>query len=374
MRDNYQIEKSLVYHRMHPGVSARQHFQTLQAKLARELEGKKRIYLDTKYWVLLRDALLNRPKAPIHAEILSSLRRLVSDGVAICPISDAAYIEVMQQTDVETRLATAQLMDELSCGIAIVTESTRLRLELLNFVHSPATDASAFYSKLWVKTGFVLGERLPYVKQFDFETNQILHKSLIDTLWDQSVADFAQQNCDRNLTSIQDSADRINLKMDAYADEIRSFKKSVDSELSGYVHLFNYELAKAALTQKGHPNAPDEIVKEFQEAIQTCLSNLARLKPDLLAKRVPTLFILAMCHGAIRWDKQRKLDRNWLIDLHHACAGVAYHDVMLTEKALKTLLTSGNTRIDKRLGCAVFATEPEILRHLTKMLDSDSAT
>ncbi len=367
MRDDTQIMKSIEYHRTQPGISALQYYRTLQSKLATEIEGRKRIYLDTKYWVLLRDVRLARARSPIHAEILSRLCDLVSSGVAICPISDAAYSEAMQQSDNKTRLATAQLMDELSCGVAIATESTRLRLELLNFVRSPALDTSAIYSEVWVKTGFVLGERLPFAKQLDHDANLILQKSLIDTLWVQTITDFSMQACNRSLTSIQDSAERINQKMVTYAAEIRSFKQAVDSEFSGYVHLFTYDLAKAALAEKGHGDAPDAAVKEFQEGIQTCLFNLSRLKPDLFAKRIPTLFILAMCHAAIRWDKQRKLDGNWLVDIHHACAGMAYHDVMFTEKPLRTLLTAGNTRIDKRLGSVVLASEQDIVQYLSKM-------
>lgn len=364
MLTDKQILENMERHRTQPEISASRYFDVLREKLAHGIAGKRRIYLDTKYWILLRDAALGCPKKASHTEILALLRSLVSCGAAICPLSDAAYIESMQQTDANTRLATATLMDELSCGVAIATEKTRVRLELLNFVVSPTSDISSLNNKIWVKTGFVLGENVPHTEAWDATTNLLAQKSFIDLIWNQTITDFAEQGHDRKIASMEASALRINEKMAAYSDQIRSFEQAAQAEFSGCVNLFNSELAAAALRELKHQDTRPEQVDVYQEAMQRCLFNTLRLRPAFMATRVPTMFIHAMCHAAIRWNRGRKLDSHWLIDIHHACAGLAYHEAMFTEHPLRVLLTNGKMRMDKIFDSCILSAEEDILQYL----------
>jgi hypothetical protein len=367
LTDN-QILNNVEHHQTQPDVSAAQYFHGLQEKLAANIAGKSRLYLDTKYWIILRDAALGRTKNISHTEILTRLRDLVSRGTVICPLSDAAFIESMQQTDKETRLATGAVMDELSCGVAVATEATRIHKELLNFVAAPASDISSFSDTIWVKTGFVLGEVVPHAKSWSAEHNLLAQKSFIDLMWNQTVVDFAVQDHTSDLASQQISAENINNKMVAYADQIRSFEQAATAEFSGCANNFDYKLAANALIEKGLSNATVEEIKKYTEATQRCLFNALRLRPDFMAKRVPTLFIHAMCHAAIRWDKKRKLDSHWLLDIHHACAGLPYHEVMFTERPLRDLLMSGKMRMDKRFGTCILSAEQDVIKYLDKLL------
>lgn len=364
MLNDDQILRNLERHSKHPETSAFQYFRLLQGELVGRYADIPKLYLDTKYWVLLRDAALGRARRTEHNEILVKLRALVARGVVICPLSDAAYVESMQQTDRETRLATAAVMDELSCGLAIATEQTRARLELLNFMADPASDVTRLDSQLWVKSGFVLGETVPHSGKLDARTNLTAQKSFIDLMWNQTLADFAADERDRQVISLSDSAERITAKMAAHADEIRSFEQAVAAEISGCVKLFDHELAATALCQKGYANATSEEVSRFQEAMQRGMFNAMRLKPDFMAKRTPTLFIHAMCHAAIRWDKHRKLDSHWIFDIHHACAALPYHAAMFTEHPLRALLLSGKMQMAQRFSTQILSAEADILRYL----------
>ena len=370
MLTDKQILENLARHQTQTDVSAVRYFRSLQKQLADQFVGRRRIYLDTKYWVLLRDAALGRARSAMHTEILGRLRTLVSCGLIACPLSDAAYVESMQQTDKDTRLATAALMDELSGGLAIATEETRVRLELLNFMTDPCSEMGGLNDRLWVKCGFVLGENVPHVEAFDTHTNLIAQKSFIDLMWHQTIADFAVKAHSKNMIPIRASAARINEELVAYADHIRSFKQAVAAEFSGCVKQFNLELAAAALREKGYSGATSQEAAQFQEAMQTALYNALRLRPDFMAKRVPTLFIHAMCHPAIRWDKCRKLDSHWLLDIHHACAALPYHDAMFTEHPLRILLQSGNMRMEQRFGTRIFSAEADVLQFLADCEES----
>jgi len=364
MLNKNEILKSVERHRAQPAISLQQYYYSLKKELVAGIVGKRRLYLDTKYWVILRDAAMGRPKSPIHTEILDVLRDLVRTGAAICPLSDTAYIETMQQNDPTTRRATAALMDELSSGVAIATEQTRARGELLNFVANPELDVSHFSEKIWVKTSFVLGENFPEIKGLDMKASLLAQKSFVDLMWHQTVVDFAEQEVDRNPLPFQSTAAKINENMVAFAHEIRSFKQAAEAEFGGCVKIFDRTMTKTALTEKGFASAKEEEIDKFQECIQRGLYNVMRLRPNVMLKRVPTLFIYAMCHAATRWDKARKVNSHWLLDIHHACAGLAYHDVMFTEHPLRVLLQSGNMQMDKKFSTPVLSEEKDILHYL----------
>lgn len=362
-----QILENIQRHKAQADISVYEYFRELQRTLTETTSEKRRVYLDTKYWILLRDVVLGRARNNTHTEILRLLRYLVLNDIVICPLSDAAYIESMQQSDEVTRLATAELMDELSCGIAVVTEETRVRNEFLNFFADPNAEINTSRDEVWVKTGFVLGENLPYVKEWDENTNRFSQKSFIDLIWHQSVADFAKQDHNKDFTAFIESANKINVKMVLHADEIRSFEQAVQAEFSGCVKQFNKELAARVLSNMGLVHAKPEEVNEFQTSMQTMLFNLFRSKPDFMLKRVPTLFIHAMCHAAIRWNKGRKIDSHWLLDIHHACAGLAYHDAMFTEHPLRALLISGKMRLDQRSDTVVLSAEQDVINYLQSL-------
>ena len=100
------------HHLISPEISMEEYFRRKVSLIGRGIVARRKLYLDTRYWVFIRDASLGRPKRLEHIEILSLLRQLVSDGLAICPVSDVAFMELSSQSDDETRKETAKLLDE----------------------------------------------------------------------------------------------------------------------------------------------------------------------------------------------------------------------------------------------------------------------
>jgi hypothetical protein len=85
--------------------------------LAHEIRDRTKVYLDTKYWALLRDVRLGRSECPDTTRLLDVLQARVSGGSLICPLNADIYFEVMKQDDEQTLMATAQLIDDLSLGV-----------------------------------------------------------------------------------------------------------------------------------------------------------------------------------------------------------------------------------------------------------------
>ena len=74
------------------------------------------VYLDTKFWVLLRDGYLQPTKKKLENTLLNLALYLSDDQICIFPISDVVFMEVLKQTDAKTLKATAELIDILQTG------------------------------------------------------------------------------------------------------------------------------------------------------------------------------------------------------------------------------------------------------------------
>ena len=55
--------------------------------LAHEITDRTKIYLDTKYWVLLRDVRLGRSNCPDTIKLLNILESRVANRTLICPLN-----------------------------------------------------------------------------------------------------------------------------------------------------------------------------------------------------------------------------------------------------------------------------------------------
>ena len=126
---------------------------------------KHRIYIDTKYWIYLRDAFLGKEPL-IRVEIYKKLRDLVKKEIAICPLSPHIFLELMNIGDKEKRLSMAQVMDELSQQVCFISPLNIAGQELLNFVryfHAKGEGEPLFNPAKYVftKVAFVMGELYP---------------------------------------------------------------------------------------------------------------------------------------------------------------------------------------------------------------------
>ena len=62
-----------------PEIDAATHVRRKQIQLAEEISGRKKVYLDTKFWVILRDARLSRSSCSDTSKLLGELEAGVSD-------------------------------------------------------------------------------------------------------------------------------------------------------------------------------------------------------------------------------------------------------------------------------------------------------
>ena len=124
----------------HPGSSddaIKNHIYEAEASLGESLAKKHAVYLDTKYWILLRNAdRQSGRQAASSTELLRLLRKGAADGTLFVPVSEAVVLELLKQDDPSSRLATAALIDELSRGVTLMQEERRIATEIAHFVLS----------------------------------------------------------------------------------------------------------------------------------------------------------------------------------------------------------------------------------------------
>lgn len=367
--------ESMERHLGSPGVSVVAHLTELEAELAAKIRDRRKVYLDTRYWVFLRDAALGQARRPEHVEILELLHSLVQGGRVVCPVSDVCFMEMTAQTDVRTRRATAELWDALSMGIALGSMRSRARTELVQFVRYPivGSEPVPLQDLVWTRPCFVLGPLIPTMDGLPSDLLIAMQKSAIDELWKTSFVDMAEESSVRlgMKPKNQKTAERINEEMRQYQHEIPTIKKAFGAEVMGQMLESEAELAEALLSgwaDAGHSidAVPYEQLAASIEQMQNAIVNACMRKPQLMTRRLPTICVGAICHAAVRFDKTRKFSGNFLRDIHHAAAGLPYHDVMLTERPLQVLLASRSVAVDETLGCKVISDEVEALAYLRR--------
>ena len=337
-------------HRKHPNVSLAVHVAAQRSALGRLVSSKKKIYLDTRIWVLMREAALGREVCDTTASLHDGLQEAVAKGVALCPVSEAVFLELMKQSDAETRFATAMLVDQLSLGVSIITFQERVCQELCNHVYASAGAKSLepVEHLVWTKVSSVLGETHPTNTPFDPAEELALQKAFYDFMWNLPLLDVVRMIDQKEWQHLpsSDTAEKLNHGKCEHAEEVRSFEQLRRNEFYGGLSLFQKELdmLQRETTERGINDWPSRNEK---------LSDSKAFKK--LRKAIPTLDVHGCCHAEFRWDTGRKFRANDFMDFHHATAAIPYCDLLLTETDLAQLVTKQHMGLMDAYECAVFS-------------------
>lgn len=345
--------------------------------LGEEVSRRKRIYLDTRYWIHLRDAAMERSRDPMHGDLLARLRQAVAGGVAICPISDVMFAELLKQSDDTTRFATARVCDELSGGVALCLEEQRIGTELAHFLYDTGArrEVHPLSHLVWTKACFVWGEQYPRGTHFPADTECALQKAFIDGQWGLSLEQMVRALGPTEFMHAADfdgMARRLNEGNRAHSNEMRSFPKVVADEIAGILDLYQERLGDILghMYEREHGEPPKLTQRQRQDSaaqMRTVFINLFRLRPQLMAQRAPTIYVGAKCHAAVRWNRSKNLTANDLMDFHHAAGALGYCDAFFTDNPLRVLLTQRHIGLPDELGRFVTADDGQALQFIEEL-------
>ncbi|MDX2220153.1 MAG: hypothetical protein SF172_14145 [Burkholderiales bacterium] len=345
------------FHCQNPSVSLEQYMREKCCQLGGVVTSVQRIYLDQRFWLLLRDVSIGRNQDEDLSDLLGLLRSLVGQGRAICPISETVFYELTKQSDESTRLATAKLIDELSLGVTLVPFNERVRQELCCafYKYAGVTDLIPLQHLVWTKLAYTFGEVHPTNMPFSPEINLAVQKAFSDHIWGVSLSEIIDYIGEPPDSPDWDAlAARLNAGKKENQSTIRSYTQAFRTEFEGSLELFRNDMnfLLQELDERGY--------KEFGAELAQ-LSN--KKKFEAFSQSIPSLHINAACHAAVRWDRKRNLCGNDLFDFHHALAALAYCDAFLTEKPLSDMLSQRHLGLSI-YKCQIFWSPSEALNNL----------
>lgn len=330
-------------------------------KIADKYSGKQKIYLDLKYWILLRDGAESND--PIIRELTEKVQQLHSSGKCIFPISDIIYYEMMKQGDHAKRLASIALIDQYSEGLAMVTAVHQFQIafgywirKYLKIDNLPSSKESG-----WSAINLVIG--FPgFAKQAENLSDE-LQKSFFD------FASKIPLSATHKATAIpftpfngKDDVKGLNEGKEKYRDQNKPFKEMFISELEGFIQelkkpihdelvaLFVQKMNRQPTTQEMADINPDDY----------CRLIIQLFKEDKLGNELPLLKIFPSLFAMMRWNKGRVYkDGNDTTDVLHAVNALPHCHYFFTEKELKSLIVQ--LKLDKLFECVVESDPKKVL-------------
>jgi hypothetical protein len=370
--DNYER------HLSHPEISVDAYVNDKKLALGQAVARKKRIYLDTKYWLYCLDALSGRPQRPIHMEIARTLARLVEAGDAICPAHYALFVEIANIGNRSRRRELAKLVDWLSGKVTIVPPHVQEQAELLYLIRSFSAKKDDLHPVLhlvWEPISAIVGLAIPILVGVPPEIKTAMQKDWCDLMSNFGLEDLFASGEDELPSPIRMESDLHEYQNEGartHRHEYRSFDEVFLIELDGVLDACRPMIASAfrhlyvsaghSLTEKDLKNVDeDTLVRQFCGLIHEAY------KQKKLSTQWPSVHIGSGIHASMRYE-QRKFQKNDLHDHLHAKAALPYCDMFLTERVLGTLITGKHLRFDQQYSCRVLWNDDDALIALKELL------
>lgn len=327
--------------------------------LAASVMRRRRAYLDTCFWIRLRDAELGRNVAVVDHQLLAALRSRVHDGSLLCPISDATFYEVHKQSDDTTRIVTAELIDELSAGVAMTTQHDRMATELARMLHRRAGLKTLDRSALaWVPVSTVLGEQHPVSAAFPDDVQLALQKGFYDLMSRIRLADMTRLTgkVPRDAQLSEQVARDLHAANQQHAGVHSTFEALRLAELEGGIDLFVDDALSILRVIAARSEGCIPLLNNDRQSADVVVHILrALVRTDEFPQDCPSLYVKATCYAAVRWDQRRVFRANDMMDFNHASAALPYCDGFFTESPLRALIQQRHTRLSEVFACAVFS-------------------
>jgi hypothetical protein len=346
-----------------------QYFDKMRFSCGKFMMSKTRIYLDTKYWIYLRDA--NRGNGhELSIKILNEFRRLVKSGKAICPLSAQIYSELLKQYPKELRILMAGLMDELSQQYCFINPLAIAGQEIITFIRNRESTSKGIppsdnVNYVWTKVPFILGENCPSLNNLPERETELLQESFLNHLSNISLKEkITISPSEAPIQSFRDLAQQLNEGKDVH-QEWKSFQDVYLMEIVGYLDYLREDLDKMQrflfYKEPGQMVSSETSLKVNHAQVLSELIYHA-FQTDTVGKSLPQIDIRAKIHAQIRFDKLQRFRENDFMDIGHAAWALPYCQYFFTEKRLAGIIEQ--TKLDLKYGAKVLTDENDILECL----------
>lgn len=344
-------------------VSQQDYLHSLHRALGVKMGIPKRLYLDTNFWVNLRNVVLGRTdmKGAGYACLLSRIRDLRARGRIICPISFPLFQELVRQSDNQTRRTMAALMDELSDGTCIQTPDTIEKLELKRLFLKTLLGPKApeMQEWVWTKVGAVCGEWLitfpsKVLPQADVN---LLQKVMIDEMWGMSVSALVEFYPVTDNPAMNDLAASYQALAKDYRQHKTPFENILEDEKVRHTNILLSNSMKLLL---------EEIQRQFPAECSEFKANQTHAQ-QFDPKALASIQIKSAIHASfISQTPTMILEANDIIDAVHAATALPYFDAVCVDRGLSHRLKTAPLNFNEIYSATVLSSPDELLGWLAK--------
>lgn len=330
--------------------------------------GKKKIYLDTKYWVDFCDIALGKREDKIIWEIYLRLKHGVASNKLICPISQRTYIEILNQTDNKSLQKSAEIIDELGLSTCIIPEDDLIRMELEYFLLKSLDKKEYNHKNLPVLDVImnVLGLVVPTSKEKGYEWIQ---KAYIDQAYSTSFSEMVKKigaNPQSKIYSLED----FNRNKKIYSSDYKTLPQLYLLEIKGAIDAYKSIIFETfSVFMKNRARSLGIKVEGVSENELTPILNIMyyAFEKGTMDNDFAWLDVYAMMHAKLRWNTTQKYKHNDFNDIAHAAYALPYSDCFFTERSLHNMI--GESKYDKKYKCTVASKKEDVLKIMKGMSD-----
>jgi hypothetical protein len=330
------------------------------------------IYLDTNYWVWLRQAELGCGSTDAES-LLQTLREMVRSREAICVSHLNSFLELGKQKETSLRV-TACLLDELTEGIAIAPIFDLREWDCGQYISVKLGIQIQEGLFNWTKIGQIHKHALPdeLPGPVTRAGREVVIKATIDALWNATFEDVFSQFSWATKHKLNPDIDpeiiaRVEdwrLKQQA---EGQSRERVRVSEFSQFVNkhlrsIFTHQL----WTWNIQHQFPDGLYG-FMHQLQTVMDAAVNdFKDRSLGKLLPSAAIPVELYTLYETgNPNKRLTTNDWADWNHAAAALPHCDVLLTEHHLAHQLHQ-ELKADMQYDCVVIGSIKDALNKLRR--------
>lgn len=347
--------------------------EQFKIQLGEQMLKRHRIYLDTKYWIHMREASLGRA-SQIHIQIYDKLKLLSQDDVVICPLSEHIFLELMNIGDKQRRFQTAKVMDELSRQVSFIFPLDIPKQELLCFIRNCQNKVEGKTilnptKYVWTKVFFLLSERHPYNKNFSKADNERMQVNFFKFRSKLTLIEILNNFKKFKVYDRSSLVKNLNKGKDQHLD-FKKFDDVLLQEITGLLDVLRDDIREVLnylyLTKYGKNPSLEEIKKS--EAVKMMQNMICYVfKQKKVGKELPYIHVQAAIYAFIRYNKEQRFKKNDLADIAHAAWGLPYCNAFFTEKRLATWISKPPINLKKIYGTSVLYRDEDILDYLNRI-------
>ena len=342
-----------------------EYMKSKRMALSHSLEDKKIIYLDTKYWITLKDQSLQLEDEKRH--FFNLISTLSNAGKIVLPISEVTFYEVLKRTDKASLKQTIKIIDAFSKGIALVTRKEMMHLEFRSFFEQTSEKTKKL---IWTKIPFIAYPTFLNHPGFKMGFNASINQGVIDRFWNLTFTDLFEMLDKNDLFKpfiFKDNVNYFNTQKVLHENENKTFEQMFLSELGGTLDLFDNIISEVMqekyFEETGRIATEEELQDENKVLYRNLIYHAFRLKR--INTELPSLKIFSSLFANNRWNKTKAHDENDTMDFLHATFALPYCDYFFTERSLGTTLKQNHLSFDKIYSCEIYHREDEILKMLS---------